>query len=229
MLLINISLSNQSGAEFGLMKKNVILLTAGIALLSTVNINNGANANATPPTRNSIATNTSEIQDTMVLGKLYFVGQKEGEQPIMTALSLFGNRCGSESFNNKPYATEGIRSVFELDEWIEFHPKAQAESGIKVMVFAHKADQGFYQKNALNEKTPGYVQECGLNKDPDGEGTAHWGSFYLHPEEVAPGYYDFVFVYKNKVFATMLTLFFKQNEIYEKSDSELEELMSQRH
>lgn len=237
MLLINILLSNQCGAEFGLMKKIAILLTAGIAVLSTVNINNGANANATPPTShatyntvgNSIAPNASEIQETMVLGKLYFVEQKEGEQPIMTALSLFGNRCGSESFNNKPYATEGIRSVFELDEWIEFHPKAQAESGIKVMVFAHKADQGFYQKNALNEKTPGYIQECGLNKDPDGEETAHWGSFYLHPEEVAPGYYDFVFVYKNKVFATMLTLFFKQNEIYEKSDSELEELMSQSH
>ena len=235
MLLINISLSNQSGAESGLMKNNVILLTAGIALLSTVNINNSANATtltsyATYNTvGNSIVTNASEIQDTMVLGKLYFVGQKEGEQPIMTALSLFGNRCGSESFNNKPYATEGIRSVFELDEWIEFHPKAQAESGIKVMVFAHKADQGFYQKNALNEKTPGYVQECGLNKDPEGEETSHWGSFYLHPEEVVPGYYDFVFVYKNKVFATMLTLFFKQNEIYEKSDPELEELMSQRH
>ena len=40
------------------------------------------------------------------------------------------------------------------------------------------------------------------------------------------GYYDFVFIYDNKVFATMLTLFFKDNEIAEKSDSELEKLMS---
>ena len=219
------------------MKISTLLIVAGLAMFSAFNFINDANANVIRPTQNatnitvgnSIIANTSQSQDSMVLGKLYFVNLKEGEQPVMSALSLFGNRCGSENFNNKPYSTEGIRSVFELDEWIEFHPKAQAESGIKVMVFAHKADQGFYQKNALNEKTPGYVQECGLNKDPEGEETSHWGSFYLHPEEVVPGYYDFVFVYKNKVFATMLTLFFKQNEIYEKSDSELEELMSQSH
>ena len=219
------------------MNKFVILLAAGFAAFSTFNFNNGVYASATNLTDNpaniiddnSIVTNAAQIQDTMVLGKLYFVNIIEGEQPIMTALSLFGNRCGSESFNHKPYATEGIRSVFELDEWIEFHPQANASTGIKVMVFAHKTDQSFYTKNSLNDETPGYIQECDLNKDPEQEETNHWGSLYLHPEEVNPGYYDFVFIYKNKVFATMLTHFFKPEEIYEKSDSELEELMSQRH
>jgi hypothetical protein len=207
------------------MNKIAILLVAGLAALSTANYNNGTKANAANSTNN--AANTSQIQEAMVLGKLYFVNLKEGEQPIMTALSLFGNRCGSESFNHKPYAAEGIRSVFELDEWIEFYPKANAESGIKVMVFKHQEDQGIYLKNSLNDKTPGYIQELDLSKDPEGDETSLWGSFYLHPEEVEPGYYDFVFIYKNKVFATMLTHFFKPNEIYEKSDSELEKLMSQ--
>ena len=207
------------------MNKIAILLVAGLAALSTANYNNGTKANAANSTNN--AANNSQIQETMVLGKLYFVNVKEGEQPIMTALSLFGNRCGSESFNHKPYAAEGIRSVFELDEWIEFYPKANAESGIKVMVFKHQEDQGIYLKNSLNDKTPGYIQELDLSKDPEGDETSLWGSFYLHPEEVEPGYYDFVFIYKNKVFATMLTHFFKPNEIYEKSDSELEKLMSQ--
>ena len=211
------------------MKKLSILLVAGIAAFST--FNNGVYASATNSVNiiddNYIVTSAAQIQDTMVLGKLYFVNIKEGEQPIMTALSLFGNRCGSESFNHKLHATEGIRSVFELDEWIEFYPQANAASGIKVMVFAHKEDQSFYTKNSLNNETPGYIQECELNKDPNEEETSHWGSFYLHPEEVNPGYYDFVFIYKNKVFATMLTHFYKPNEIYEKSDSELEELMSQ--
>lgn len=206
------------------MNKIAIFLVAGLAALLTV-FNNGTNANAANTTNN--AANTSQIQETMVLGKLYFVNVKEGEKPIMTALSLFGNRCGSESFNHKPYAAEGIRSVFELDEWIEFYPQASAGSGIKVMVFKHQEDQGFYLKSSLNDKTPGYIQELDLNKDPEGDETSHWGSFYLHPEEVEPGYYDFVFIYKNKVFATMLTHFFKPNEIYEKSDSELEKLMSQ--
>ena len=174
----------------------------------------------------SIAADISQTQDTMVLGKLCFVNLKEGEKPVMTGLSLNGNRCGSASFNNKPYAAEGIRSVFELDEWIEFHPEASAGSGIKVMVFKHKADQGFYQEKTLNDETPGYILECELNKDPDEE-TNHWGSFYLHPEEVEPGFYDFVFIYNNKVIATMLTRFYKVEELYGKPDSELEELMSQ--
>ena len=63
--------------------------------------------------------------------------------------------------------------------------------------------------------------------DPDAEESDPWGSFYLHPDEVEPGYYDFVFLYGNKVIATMLTKFYKPNEICEKSDSELENLMKQ--
>ena len=188
------------------MKRIVLLLTAVLALLSTVKGSNDADA---------------------VLGKLYFVNLKEGEQPVMSGLSLFGNRCGSEDFNNKPCAAEGIRSVFELDEWIEFHPQASAKTGIKVMVFKHNADQGFYLKTALNGDTPGYIQECELNRDPDAEETANWGSFYLHPDEVAPGYYDFVFLYGNKVIAIMLTKFFKPDELLDMPDSQLEKLMKQ--
>ena len=214
------------------MKRIALILTAVLVLLTTVNCKNGANTNANNSLDNNASdaasANTEQVQDTMVLGKLYFVNLKEGEQPIMTGLSLFGNRCGSTDFNNKPCATEGIRSVFELDEWIEFHPQASVGTGIKVMVFKHNSDQGFYSKNTLNDETPGYIQECELNKDPDAEETNHWGSFYLHPEEVDPGYYDFVFIYNNKVFATMLTKFYKPDELLEKSDSELEKLMVQR-
>ena len=192
------------------MKRMALFLTVVLALSSTVF---GANVN------------TTQVKDTMALGKLYFVNLEEGKQPVMTGLTLAGNRCGTGDFNNKPYATEGIRSVFELDEWVEFYPETKAVEGIKVMVFQHKADQGFYQKNALNEDTSGYVQECDLRKDPDAEENSHWGSFYLHPEEVAPGYYDFVFICNNKVFATMLTKFYKPEELQDKSNSELEELM----
>lgn len=225
------------------MKNIAILLVAGLTTLSTACFNNGAKtktANLSDDTTinseksidgNSVANSTSanlqEVKDTMVLGKLYFVNLKEGEQPVMTALSLNGDRCGTGDFNHKPYATEGIRSVFELNEWIEFNPQATAASGIKVMVFKHLADQGFYLKNSLNDETPGYVLACDLNKDPDDE-TFHWGSFYLHPEEVEPGYYDFVFIYNNKVFATMLTRFFQEEEIQGKPDSELEKLMSEK-
>ena len=203
------------------MKSFSLFFGVALALFSIVGGYNSANANATN------SPNITQVQDTMVLGKLNFINLKEGERPIMTGLLLAGNRCGTGDFNNKPYATEGIRSVFELDEWVEFHPQANATTGIKVMVFKHKADQGFYLKNTLNDETTGYVQECELNKDPEAEENNQWGSFYLHPEEVEPGYYDFVFLYHNKVFATMLTKFYKPDELLEKSDSELEKLMAQ--
>lgn len=195
------------------MKRIALLMIAMLALVSNVSAKNGVNAN------------DEQVQDSTVLGKLYFVNLKEGEKPVMTGLSLNGNRCVSKAFNNKPFAAEGIRSVFELDEWIEFHPKASVGGGIKVMVFKHKADQSLYLKKPLNDKTPGYIQEHDLNKDPEAEETQHWGSFYLHPEEVNPGYYDFVFLYKGKVFAIMPTNFYKLDEICGKSDSELEQLM----
>jgi len=182
---------------------------------------------STASAKNDVNTNAEQVKDTTVLGKLYFVNLKEGEKPVMTGLSLHGNRCGSEAFNSMPFAAEGIRSVFELDEWIEFHPKASVGGGIKVMVFQHKADQSLYLKKALNDKTPGYIQEHDLNKDPDAEENDHRGSFYLHPEEVNPGYYDFVFLYNNKVFAIMPTKFYKYEEIEKKSDSELEQLMKE--
>lgn len=188
------------------MKRIALFLITALTLLSTVN---------------------AQAQDSTILGKLYFVNVKEGEQPVMKGLSLFGDRCGTEAFNNKPYAAEGIRSVFELNEWIEFHPETNVVTGIKVMVFKHNADRSSYLKKALNDETPGYIQEQDLNKDPDAEETQHWGSFYLHPEEVAPGYYDFVFIYNNKVFAIMPTRFYKVEEISEKPDSELEQLMKQ--
>ena len=128
------------------MKRIALLLTAALALIATSAGINGARANAMNPS------GATQVQDTTVLGKLYFVNLKEGEKPVMTALSLFGNRCGSEDFNHKPYAAEGIRSVFELDEWIEFHPQASVGTGIKVMVFKHHADLAFYQKNTLTDE-----------------------------------------------------------------------------
>ena len=197
------------------MKRFALFLTVALALLMTAGTANAAN------------TNEAQTKDTTILGKLYFVNLKAGEQPVMKGLSLSGNRCGNEEFNHKPYATEGIRSVFELDEWIECYPKATVSSGIRVMVFKHKADQDFYLKKTLSDKTPDYIQEQELNKDPDAEENSHWGSFYLHPEEVAPGYYDFVFIYNNKVIAIMPAKFYKVEEIYNKSNSELEQLMKQ--
>ena len=215
------------------MKRIALSMIAVLVLFSTVNCKDGANGTKTETGENVanvakvVNTTASQVQDSAVLGKLYFVNLKEGEQPVMTGLSLSGNRCGTEEFNHKPYAAEGIRSVFELNEWVEFYLETSAKTGIKVMVFKHNADPSVYLKNALNSETAGFIQECELKKDPEAEENDQWGSFYLHPEEVEPGFYDFIFLYNNKVFATMLTKFYKPNELIEKPDSELEKLMKE--
>ena len=210
------------------MKRFALSLFAVLTLLSTVNCKNGTNANDAQVKDSAVDVTNATVEqseDSTVVGKLYFVNLKEGEKPVMTGLRLTGSRCGTSDFNNKPYAAEGIRSVFELNEWVEFHPETSATTGIKVLVFKHNADQAFYLKSTLNDETAGYVQSCELNKNPEAEEDSQWGAFYLHPEEVEPGFYDLVFIYNNKVFATMLTKFYKENELTNKSDSELEELM----
>ena len=193
------------------MKKFALFLTAVLVVLLTVNCKKGTNANNSSDAGKEAVDNTEQVQEPMVLGKLNFVNLKEGEQPVMTGLSLNGNLCGT--------------SVFELNEWIEFHPQANDTEIIKVMVFKHNEDQGFYLNNTLNDETPGYVQAYDLSQNPDADEADHWGSFYLNPDDVEPGLYDFVFLHNDKVFATMLTKFFKECELSNKSDQELEALM----
>ena len=168
-------------------------------------------------------------KDTMKAGKLYFVNLKDGEKPVLKGLRLFGNRAGNQEegkgINAYPYSTEKIRFIFELNEWVEFYPQTDNSVGFAVWVFQHKKDQSFYLKNELSDELPGFAQYCEIRKDPEQDENWHWGSFYLFNEECTPGYYDFVFVSGGKVFATMLTKFFKDEELYGKSDAELEKVM----
>jgi hypothetical protein len=162
----------------------------------------------------------------MIPGKLNFVNLKDGEQPVMTALTLKGNQVGSAEWNDRKPATEGIRCIFNLNEWIEFYPVTNVEYGIKVWIIKHKDDQSYYLKNKMRDITPGFVQGGDIRKDPDAEEGSPWGSMYVNPENAEPGYYDFVFTYEDKVFATMLTKFYKVDELDNKSDDELTDLMS---
>lgn len=224
------------------MKKISLLLAAGLTMLTLSACNNGGNNNnATESTNNSATATTgdsqtsnnssnatkSEAQAAMIPGKLNFVNLKDGEQPVMTALTLKGNQAGSSEWNNRKPATEGIRCIFNLNEWIEFYPVTNAEYGIKVWIIKHKEDQSFYLKNKMRDITPGFVQGGDIRKDPDAEEGSAWGSMYVNPDNAEPGYYDFVFTYEDKVFATMLTKFYKEDGLDNKSDEELEKLMKE--
>ena len=207
--------------------KKIFTLIAAIAMTTALMASGGsATANVAPET-DTIVPSGSE----MMAGKLYFVNLKKDEQPIMPKIILSGNRAGNleegEGINYKPYASEGIRCIFELNEWVEFYPQSNAKSGIAVWVFEHKDNVNFYETASLSDETPGYVEYRELNEDPDEEEGARWawGSLYVHTDYHKPGFYDFVFTYGGKIFAVMLTKFYKEEELYGKSDSELNKMM----
>lgn len=222
------------------MKINRLFAAIFSATMLLASCGGSQNQNSTTDSANNSATTTdgstasnnsgnatkADAQKAMIPGKLNFVNLKDGEQPVMTALTLKGNQVGSAEWNDRKPATEGIRCIFNLNEWIEFYPVTNAEYGIKVWIIKHKDDQSYYQKNKMRDITPGFVQGGDIRKDPDAEEGSPWGSMYVNPDNAEPGYYDFVFTYEDKVFATMLTKFYKENELDNKSDDELTDLMS---
>ena len=163
-------------------------------------------------------------------GKLNFITLKEGEEPILKGLRLYGNRVGDAAegagFNDRPAAAEDIRCIFELNEWVEVFPDTAEKKGIRLWVMKHREDQKSYEKAVFSDMAPDFVTYLDLEENAD-DAEACWGSFYLSPDDCEPGYYDFVFVHDKKVIATMVTRFYNDGELQGKPDSELEKLMAE--
>lgn len=170
---------------------------------------------------------SASVDNVRVPGKLYFINTDDADIQVMTKLSLHGNQHGTDEFNTKAPSTEGIRSAFALNEWVEFYPEASKDNGITVYVLEHREDQASYVTTQYGDQMPGFVTYVKLyhnvEEDPDG----CWASFYLNPDECKPGYYDFVFTYEGKPFATMLTYFFAEGELDGKTDAELEKIVKE--
>ena len=135
-------------------------------------------------------------------------------------MSISGNRSGTAEFNSKEPATEGIRCVFELDEYVGVTPDTD-ETRVSVYVFKHREDQSSYGKTDLSD--PG--DECVTVFESERNEDGYWGEFYLNPEDADPGYYDFVFAVRGKAVASLVTRFYAPDELGDKTDAELEKLM----
>lgn len=169
------------------------------------------------------SSDVGEVLGPLEPGKLFVFPLEEGEEQVLRNVRLAGNQAGTGDFNAKDPA-ERVRCIFMLYEWVEIYPDTDAESGLKCWVFRHKDDLAFYLDNTLSEESEGFAQMLDLNKDPDDE-TLPWGSFYLSPEEYEPGLYDLVFTYNDKPVGALITKFYMNDELMDKSDEELEELM----
>lgn len=179
----------------------------------------------TDGTTNPDATSGSQIENAMTPGTLNSFRLAQGELPVLRGLRLAGNRCGGEEINAREPATEGIRCIFELNEWVEFYPDTDVQENLRVWVIRHGAEPRNYETETFSDQMPGFVQYCDLANDPEADEGSSWGSFYLNPEDAEAGDYDFVFTYEGRPIATLLTRFYHEGELEGKSDTELEKLM----
>jgi hypothetical protein len=168
-------------------------------------------------------------KDSMLPGKLYFIELDDRNWSVLRGVKICGNVCGSTEFNfSREKGTDGIRCIFQKNEWVEFYPDTDATYGIKVWILEHREDQRSYETTQFSDLMPGFVQYCDLRYPEDEENPDEWqwGAFYLNNDDYKPGYYDFVFVYEGKAIAKMITYFYADGEIQNKSDADLEKLMS---
>lgn len=161
-------------------------------------------------------------------GKLNLIDLDDRDPSVLRGVIIKGNCAGTaDGFNGKESSLTDVRCIFELNEWVYFYPDTDATYGLRVWILKHRDDQEYYNTAKFSDLDPNFANYCDLHYPEDAENPdeTELGSFYLHPEECEPGYYDFVFTYEGKAIATLLTRFYNENELTVKSDAELEALM----
>ena len=176
------------------------------------------NENASAGNANNSA---DETQSEMIPGKLYQLGDPDKE-PVVKGVKLDGNQIGS-TLNDREPADDNIRFVFALGEWVYVYPDTEKKSGLSVYVTEHQKDAETITDSflaALSDDTP--KAEL-IAPEEDG---SEWGAFYLHQETFAAGDYDLIFADGLKPVARVLLKFYPESELNEKTDAELEAIMS---
>ena len=177
-----------------------------------------------PAASQDAGTPAAPAASAMTPGKLYFTTPSDGSQPVIHKVRITGNRAGSTEFNSKDPATEGLRCIFELNEYVDFYLESDAGYDLKVWVLKHRDDQSYYETAQFSDQMPDFASYVTLHS-PEDDPADTWGSFYLNPDEHAAGLYDFVFTYEGKAVASMITRFYGEGELESKSDDELASLM----
>ena len=189
-----------------------------------------AQSESAPPSEAPAASAPAAPAEPMIPGKLYPIALEDRDPSVLRGLRIAGNQLGSaDGFNGREPSLDDIRCIFLLNEWVEFYPDTDAKSGLRVWILRHRDDRAYYNDCKFSDLMPNFANYCDLHYPEDAEDPENypWGSFYLQPDENEPGEYDFVFTYEGKAIAVMLARFYPEGELTDKSDEELEALMSE--
>ena len=164
-----------------------------------------------------ITTTTTSKATAKLSGELIPIPNDRTDMPVIRGISLSGSLYGSEEFNSKKPSLSGIRCIFGLEEGITATLDTDTKSGIKMYIFKHKDDQSYYETANYSMPIAYGVSsfEDGVIKFSIGDGDGGDDR----------GYYDMVFVYDGTAFAKLYIRIF-YNELINKSDAELEQLMN---
>ena len=220
-----------------------LLLSALLIVSLAACKGNDPGSNSTTPPANSTGDNqqsgnesgngnTSQggnnAEEAKLTGKLNLIALDDRDPSVLRGVVIKGNQAGTtDGFNSKESSLTDVRCIFELNEWVYFYPDTDATYGLRVWILKHRDDQEYYNKAKFSDLDPNFANYCDLHypEDTENPDETEWGSFYLHPEECEPGYYDFIFTYEGKAIATLLTRFYKDGELSSLSDDELEDLI----
>ena len=164
-------------------------------------------------------------QDTVIPGVLYQIDQKEGEEPLIRAVSLDGNQAGiddDDSVNGLEPSVDKIRFIFMLQEWISITLDSDKTSGLTAYIIKHQEDPETYIDSFASLLDDAPMVE--LNKPADDDSWGYWGEMYLS-EDYPTGYYDLVFANGLKPVAKVTLKFFGSDELTPKSNDELWNMM----
>lgn len=173
------------------------------------------------------ASNSQTVtKEVLVPGTLYRLNKEVGEDYPLKGVRIDGNVAGSGDasggVNGKEPATEKIRSIFELNEYLAFYFDTDVQlDETYVFCFEHRDDTTVYNKfsQSLLDQCVASTQ---LFNEVEGES---WGEFYVNKEEHAPGYYDVIFVFENTTIAKMVVKLYAEGELSGKSDADLVKMM----
>lgn len=153
-------------------------------------------------------------------GVLYQLNPVEGQEPVVRAVSLSGNRAGDE-INKREPSIDNIRFVFELNEWIGITADSDKTDSLFAVILPHAKDPNFYTEDSL-QAIPDNASYVNLDLTEEGK---IYGETYIYDFN-NPGFYDIVIADNAKPVALILIKAFKEKEIENFSDSQLEKYMT---
>ncbi len=156
-----------------------------------------AESESVPASQENETLPSSAAEDNYTLGTLVTIN---AETPFaISGLRLDGNRSATEN-NGKPYATEGIRSGFYLDERISFYIDTAYSNpdseDAKVLCLPHRPFEN-YENIPFDE----LVEEAAFCETFTGQESEEVSCFdpYVFGEEFGEGDYDVLFTYKGEI------------------------------